>query len=182
MSTLATVLIVVGVLVVLLFVGGVLGARRRDQRRSPPDFQPTRSSRRTGHWRSARAERPRMGPRQCSSRPSRKRWRAPTPDASLRIGAPGPGRGPAGGSQTIGLTTRLTAASDGVRVVLSRDDSGWHGETAGLSSLAPSRSPGFEPENDARSRASGPTQPLRAGWAWGKPRSGHPEGTVGAHV
>ena len=23
---------------------------------------------------------------------------------------------------------------------------------------------------------------LREGWAWGKPRSGHPEGTVGAHV
>ncbi len=32
MSTLAIVLVVVGVLVVLLFVGGVVGARKRDQR------------------------------------------------------------------------------------------------------------------------------------------------------
>ena len=31
-----------------------------------------------------------------------------------------------------------------------------------------------------RELAADPT--LREGWAWGKPRSGHPEGTVGAHV
>jgi hypothetical protein len=41
--------------------------------------------------------------------------------------------------------------------------------------------PGFEPENDLERRlASDPD--LLAGLAWGKPRSGHPEGSVGAHV
>ncbi len=41
--------------------------------------------------------------------------------------------------------------------------------------------PGFVPENDLeRSLAEDPV--LRAGWAWGRPRKGHPEGPVGAHV
>ncbi len=41
--------------------------------------------------------------------------------------------------------------------------------------------PGFEPENELE-QGLGADPTLRAGWAWGKPRSGHPEGTVGAHV
>jgi len=41
--------------------------------------------------------------------------------------------------------------------------------------------PGFRPETPLEEAlAADPT--LREGWAWGKPRSGHPEGTVGAHV
>ena len=41
--------------------------------------------------------------------------------------------------------------------------------------------PGFVPEDDTeRELAGDPT--LREGWAWGKPRKGHPEGAVGAHV
>jgi hypothetical protein len=41
--------------------------------------------------------------------------------------------------------------------------------------------PGFEPEND-RERALAGDDRLREGLIWGKPRKGHPEGTVGAHV
>jgi hypothetical protein len=41
--------------------------------------------------------------------------------------------------------------------------------------------PGFTPENELeRVAASDPE--LVAGLAWGRPRKGHPEGTVGAHV
>lgn len=41
--------------------------------------------------------------------------------------------------------------------------------------------PGFVPETPLEVElAADPT--LTEGWAWGKPRSGHPEGTVGAHV
>jgi hypothetical protein len=41
--------------------------------------------------------------------------------------------------------------------------------------------PGFVPENDLE-RAVTEDPELLAGLAWGKPRKGHPEGTVGAHV
>jgi hypothetical protein len=41
--------------------------------------------------------------------------------------------------------------------------------------------PGFVPENDLE-RAITEDPELLAGLAWGKPRKGHPEGTVGAHV
>lgn len=41
--------------------------------------------------------------------------------------------------------------------------------------------PGFAPETDLERRLSADGF-LREGWAWGKPRSGHPEGQVGAHV
>jgi hypothetical protein len=41
--------------------------------------------------------------------------------------------------------------------------------------------PGFDPE-DERERAVTEDPELLAGLAWGKPRSGHPEGRVGAHV
>jgi hypothetical protein len=41
--------------------------------------------------------------------------------------------------------------------------------------------PGFEPEND-RERALAGDERQREGLTWGKPRKGHPEGTVGAHV
>jgi hypothetical protein len=41
--------------------------------------------------------------------------------------------------------------------------------------------PGFAPENDLE-RAVTENERLREGLAWGKPRSGHPEGTIGAHV
>jgi hypothetical protein len=41
--------------------------------------------------------------------------------------------------------------------------------------------PGFEPENELERRlVRDPV--LLEGLAWGKPRSGHPEGSVGAHV
>ncbi len=41
--------------------------------------------------------------------------------------------------------------------------------------------PGFEPENDFERRVSSDPE-LLEGVAWGEPRSGHPEGSVGAHV
>ena len=41
--------------------------------------------------------------------------------------------------------------------------------------------PGFEPESP-RERALAADPLLRAGLAWGRPRPGHPEGAVGAHV
>jgi hypothetical protein len=41
--------------------------------------------------------------------------------------------------------------------------------------------PGFSPENDLE-RAVSQDPELLAGLAWGKPRAGHPEGSVGAHV
>jgi hypothetical protein len=40
---------------------------------------------------------------------------------------------------------------------------------------------GFVPENDLE-RAISRDPVLQEGLAWGKPRTGHPEGTVGAHV
>ena len=40
---------------------------------------------------------------------------------------------------------------------------------------------GFEPESDLERRlAEDPV--LLEGWAWGKPREGHPEGSIGRHV
>lgn len=41
--------------------------------------------------------------------------------------------------------------------------------------------PGFTPETELE-RAIAEDPELRLGLAWGKPRSGHPEGSVGAHV
>ncbi len=41
--------------------------------------------------------------------------------------------------------------------------------------------PGFTPETDLE-RALSADPLLQEGLAWGKPRSGHPEGSVGAHV
>jgi hypothetical protein len=41
--------------------------------------------------------------------------------------------------------------------------------------------PGFRPETELERRIFEDPE-LRAGLAWGKPRKGHPEGTVGAHV
>jgi hypothetical protein len=41
--------------------------------------------------------------------------------------------------------------------------------------------PGFAPENELE-RALIADPELREGLAWGRPRSGHPEGSVGAHV
>jgi hypothetical protein len=41
--------------------------------------------------------------------------------------------------------------------------------------------PGFRPENERERELAGDER-LRSGLAWGKPRKGHPEGTVGAHV
>ena len=40
---------------------------------------------------------------------------------------------------------------------------------------------GFAPESELERRLIADPQ-LREGLAWGKPRSGHPEGSVGAHV
>jgi hypothetical protein len=41
--------------------------------------------------------------------------------------------------------------------------------------------PGFEPENELEQALIADPE-LREGLAWGRPRSGHPEGSVGAHV
>ena len=41
--------------------------------------------------------------------------------------------------------------------------------------------PGFVPESETE-RALAEDPVLRAGWAWGRPREGHPEGAVGVHV
>jgi hypothetical protein len=41
--------------------------------------------------------------------------------------------------------------------------------------------PGFQPESELESALIEDPE-LREGLAWGKPRSGHPEGSVGAHV
>jgi hypothetical protein len=41
--------------------------------------------------------------------------------------------------------------------------------------------PGFTPESDLE-RALLREPELRRGWAWGRPRRGHPEGAVGNHV
>jgi hypothetical protein len=41
--------------------------------------------------------------------------------------------------------------------------------------------PGFRPESQLEEALARDPE-LRAGWAWGQPRRGHPEGAVGAHV
>lgn len=41
--------------------------------------------------------------------------------------------------------------------------------------------PGFRPESPLEEALARDPE-LRAGWAWGEPRRGHPEGAVGAHV
>ena len=41
--------------------------------------------------------------------------------------------------------------------------------------------PGFLPESDLERRLA-QDRVLLEGWAWGEPRRGHPEGSVGAHV
>jgi hypothetical protein len=41
--------------------------------------------------------------------------------------------------------------------------------------------PGFEPENELERRLTQDPE-LLEGLAWGKPRRGHPEGSIGAHV
>jgi len=41
--------------------------------------------------------------------------------------------------------------------------------------------PGFQPENDLEGRVAADPQ-LLEGVAWGRPRKGHPEGSVGRHV
>jgi hypothetical protein len=47
--------------------------------------------------------------------------------------------------------------------------------------VSPSAVPGFTPETELE-RAVVADPVLQEGLAWGKPRRGHPEGTVGAHV
>lgn len=53
--------------------------------------------------------------------------------------------------------------------------------TRGIAASAAELVPGFQPETDLERRLAGDSELLR-GWAWGKPRAGHPEGTVGVHV
>ena len=52
---------------------------------------------------------------------------------------------------------------------------------SGSSSRVEELVPGFAPENELERRLIADPE-LRAGLTWGKPRSGHPEGSVGAHV
>jgi hypothetical protein len=55
------------------------------------------------------------------------------------------------------------------------------GLPSGWSSRAEGLVPGFAPENELE-RALFADPALRQGLAWGRPRTGHPEGSVGAHV
>ena len=50
-----------------------------------------------------------------------------------------------------------------------------------MAAAAASLVPGFEPETELERRLIADPD-LRAGLAWGRPRRGHPEGSVGAHV
>jgi hypothetical protein len=52
---------------------------------------------------------------------------------------------------------------------------------SGSSSRIDELVPGFAPEGELERRLIADPE-LRAGLAWGKPRGGHPEGSVGAHV
>ncbi len=52
---------------------------------------------------------------------------------------------------------------------------------SGSSSRVEELVPGFAPENELEHRLIADPE-LREGVGWGKPRSGHPEGSVGAHV
>jgi hypothetical protein len=52
---------------------------------------------------------------------------------------------------------------------------------SGSSSRVEELVPGFAPENELERRLIADPD-LREGLAWGRPRSGHPEGSVGAHV
>jgi hypothetical protein len=52
---------------------------------------------------------------------------------------------------------------------------------SGSSSPVDELVPGFAPENELERRLIADPE-LHEGLAWGKPRSGHPEGSVGAHV
>jgi hypothetical protein len=52
---------------------------------------------------------------------------------------------------------------------------------SGSSNSAEGLVPGFKPENELERKLVADPE-LREGLAWGKPRSGHPEGSVGAHV
>jgi hypothetical protein len=52
---------------------------------------------------------------------------------------------------------------------------------SGSSSRADELVPGFAPESELERKLIADPG-LREGLAWGKPRSGHPEGSVGAHV
>jgi hypothetical protein len=52
---------------------------------------------------------------------------------------------------------------------------------SGSSSRVHELVPGFAPENELERRLIADPE-LRGGLAWGKPRSGHPEGSIGAHV
>jgi hypothetical protein len=55
------------------------------------------------------------------------------------------------------------------------------GLPSGSSSQVDELVPGFEPENELeRTLVADPA--LQEGLAWGRPRRGHPEGSVGAHV
>jgi HD domain len=60
--------------------------------------------------------------------------------------------------------------------------SGWSRSTAGDRAPATgSLVPGFQPESELEQALIADPE-LREGLAWGRPRRGHPEGSVGAHV
>ena len=127
MSTLATVLIVAGVLVVLLFVGGVLGARKRD-RQVAPDFQRhlEQADRALEVARAGdRGWDPVVLEQTVQEALARSHPGATFESVHLVLVEDQPG------VHNDRAHYEAHGGDRRVRVVLSRDDSGWHGETVG---------------------------------------------------
>lgn len=126
MSTLAIVLLVLGVLVVLMFVGGVLGARKRDRQFAPVFHRHLEQADRALEvaragdrgWDPAVLER--------TAHETLARSHPGTSFDSVQLvlvdDQPGVHRDRA--------YYEAHAGDRRVRVVLTRDDSGWHGEMA----------------------------------------------------
>ncbi|MGI8750032.1 MAG: hypothetical protein ACR2J6_05720 [Thermoleophilaceae bacterium] len=127
MSTLAIVLIVAGVIVVLLLAGGVLGARKRDRHTAPAFHRHLEQADRALEVARAgdRGWDPAVLERAVQETLSRSHPGVAFESVHLVLVDDQPG------------VERDRAHYDAhggerpVRVVLTRDDSGWHGETAG---------------------------------------------------
>ncbi len=195
-STLAIVLIVLATIVLLAFIGGLLGARRRDERAgadlrpAPAGGRPTRSSRPARATaagtasvmeqvaRAALAEnRPGVELPRPRARAGRRPPRGRGGSSALRGRGRRRSRPGGAGAQRSRLDSRASRLSPTAAAYAGDRRPGAGGRGACARGLVP----GFVPENALEQRlASEPV--LLEGLAWGKPRYGHPEGTVGAHV